>query len=1363
MERRGLEEGQAAMEAHTQQPLPDVRLPTIVQSQATSQFVLHKLQSYYKYKLLNTKLSGLWGGWIRWTRMIRLQKELEDKLDFQAAQLLRGFRNTIKMAVFSRLMHSMKHWIMHTVLLRRGDGGEHSISNGYADKDQRAGMESEDSTDDEVEVAEVGLTLAMDMPTSPKQQEDLAGEIVEDIVKALGVRDRRRVKVKSMRAGSVICELQIKGGGAAELGEQLEAQIADPHSQLYRGKVTQHAVVGGKSAHERAVEEALRMKEAQHALALEEAVDQAAQEAGELAMEAARARHALEAEQAVQNAVQAQQEQHRAAMDGAMLGTQETIKEMEADHALEIKGMEAMIRAHENAQHGNQAAVDAALQARDEEHQQAMDARVAEMQREQEDEARLAEEERVQKERELAEAKMRVLRETHELSMKAKEKQWEQLLEKEVDLETDGLLRHLRHRMLGSAVLRMSFSWQQWRLCCVYERKAEQEARVARETSEQLAQAMASATAEYERLGDELADLEEQNEEMAKEIDLAEDRREMSCEAAVSLASAAQQEEIKELENKLVQLHHAKQQQAEMIEEHEQLLVGGQMQLGLSNMRALVHRYQSDGLWKAWCKWRAFCFEKVQQSTEAEWVSWKERVETAALREKDAREKKQRRQSITICTSFGGLALFKLLLRYYNAGLWRGWARWHALIVETSLLQSFNHSMSVSATNEILQGYAQAQEEQVRAEEMGANETEAHILNLEAQLEHQATTHLRDLQLMEAQAEVQMQFLSTKMEEQQLHQQFIQQQHQENVEQIRQELEGERQQRVLDRRQRAHASGGEDSGTSAGGGTDWYNDTFTQELTDIEEVGQRRQQLEQEMETVHSSIARKSKEVERLDKSLATQSPQLSALSPQRRYELAAQGSSPSMLTTPPSPSSPPPRTRVAPANLGQLAANLERHVEAHVGHQLQLQHSQMEQAQLMREQELLKHSEQLGTQCVEMILRRIITRGLRRGWRALRDSPQRVRSQKQAMKQVLLGFRRRVTSALWKAWGLWLRHHYHWQAAEGAGISSPAKSMSSPRYRRGSPNDHFTYHRPSSGAGGAIARASRAPANTLERAGPGAFDASFNSVDSFSGLIASPLDHHASVLRAEADQRQAAFLATKRQEVGVWVFKKLAANWVRLVREGWSRWMMETMIERRRYAKWQREQQRERQYGHRYQAQKHPYQEYQQRRQEDQQQDQQQALVSQKRAVVSAASSPIATLEVARRCLQSWRVHTNRPSRARQPFGEHQKQTPSSALIVALPSNGGISDRGDGDSGQANGQIRADRLTRLWRRFSDDEGSGGSGAGGGAGSGSRSPQASAAPAPAPAPPAVTPRSSSSSARKPSSARMVLRRAAAGR
>jgi hypothetical protein len=53
-----------------------------------------------------------------------------------------------------------------------------------------------------------------------------------------------------MRAGSIIADIQISGGGATVLKGQLEAQVGDKSSALYRGKVTKHAMAEGATGEE---------------------------------------------------------------------------------------------------------------------------------------------------------------------------------------------------------------------------------------------------------------------------------------------------------------------------------------------------------------------------------------------------------------------------------------------------------------------------------------------------------------------------------------------------------------------------------------------------------------------------------------------------------------------------------------------------------------------------------------------------------------------------------------------------------------------------------------------------------------------------------------------------------------------------------------------------------------------------------------------------------------------------------------------------------------------------------------------------------------------------------------------------------
>ena len=104
-------------------------------------------------------------------------------------------------------------------------------------EDQQEAKENEDEKDeDEDEEAEVVLVLDMDYPTDEHAQEALKVDLIDDIAYALSSegwssegsgRVKSMLEVVSMKAGSVIVQLRVKGKGAQRLKGRLEAQVAD--------------------------------------------------------------------------------------------------------------------------------------------------------------------------------------------------------------------------------------------------------------------------------------------------------------------------------------------------------------------------------------------------------------------------------------------------------------------------------------------------------------------------------------------------------------------------------------------------------------------------------------------------------------------------------------------------------------------------------------------------------------------------------------------------------------------------------------------------------------------------------------------------------------------------------------------------------------------------------------------------------------------------------------------------------------------------------------------------------------------------------------------------------------------------------
>jgi hypothetical protein len=106
----------------------------------------------------------------------------------------------------------------------------------------------ETESDEEEETAVVVMVLEMAFPKSSKEQRKLKIKLKADVVKALGIKNQDKVKVKSLRAGSVVAEIQITGEGAGSLGEELKAQIAEPKSKLHKGKLTKNVLTTAEIA-----------------------------------------------------------------------------------------------------------------------------------------------------------------------------------------------------------------------------------------------------------------------------------------------------------------------------------------------------------------------------------------------------------------------------------------------------------------------------------------------------------------------------------------------------------------------------------------------------------------------------------------------------------------------------------------------------------------------------------------------------------------------------------------------------------------------------------------------------------------------------------------------------------------------------------------------------------------------------------------------------------------------------------------------------------------------------------------------------------------------------------------------------------
>jgi hypothetical protein len=85
------------------------------------------------------------------------------------------------------------------------------------------------------------LKLAMQYPTGRQAEEEFKKNLMEDVARALEV-DLSLFAVRSMEPGSIVVGLQINGDDAAALKGQLEAQVGDKSSMLYKGKVTKHAI-----------------------------------------------------------------------------------------------------------------------------------------------------------------------------------------------------------------------------------------------------------------------------------------------------------------------------------------------------------------------------------------------------------------------------------------------------------------------------------------------------------------------------------------------------------------------------------------------------------------------------------------------------------------------------------------------------------------------------------------------------------------------------------------------------------------------------------------------------------------------------------------------------------------------------------------------------------------------------------------------------------------------------------------------------------------------------------------------------------------------------------------------------------------
>jgi hypothetical protein len=89
------------------------------------------------------------------------------------------------------------------------------------------------------------LRLAMVYPQGVEAEAEFKLDLIGDIVTALGA-DQSCFEIKSMRAGSIIVELALRGADAELLKTRLEAQVADKSSVLYNGKVTRHVMSEAK-------------------------------------------------------------------------------------------------------------------------------------------------------------------------------------------------------------------------------------------------------------------------------------------------------------------------------------------------------------------------------------------------------------------------------------------------------------------------------------------------------------------------------------------------------------------------------------------------------------------------------------------------------------------------------------------------------------------------------------------------------------------------------------------------------------------------------------------------------------------------------------------------------------------------------------------------------------------------------------------------------------------------------------------------------------------------------------------------------------------------------------------------------------
>jgi hypothetical protein len=91
----------------------------------------------------------------------------------------------------------------------------------------------------------VFIKLAMVFPKDAQAEEQFKRDLVNDVATALDA-DPLCFEIKSMVVGSIIVQLALKGRNSKGLKTQLEAQITDKSSLLYKGKVTKHVMSEAK-------------------------------------------------------------------------------------------------------------------------------------------------------------------------------------------------------------------------------------------------------------------------------------------------------------------------------------------------------------------------------------------------------------------------------------------------------------------------------------------------------------------------------------------------------------------------------------------------------------------------------------------------------------------------------------------------------------------------------------------------------------------------------------------------------------------------------------------------------------------------------------------------------------------------------------------------------------------------------------------------------------------------------------------------------------------------------------------------------------------------------------------------------------